>query len=123
MNSYPIEVRKIAAEVPLFHYNHLNTWQSLYQHRETDEARIKLEMVRKAADQIVHKFVGHLIDRACIRTFEEPEGVAVRVTCVALSYDELVNLLYRAYAEGQSNGMRRTPQILVTDHKLEERVK
>jgi hypothetical protein len=105
--NYPIEVRKIAAEVPLFHYNQLNTWQSLYQGREIDESEAKRRMVFKAADQIVHKFVGQLIDRAQIKTFEEPEGVAVRVTCVALSYDELCNLLYRAYAEGQSDGMRR----------------
>lgn len=104
--SYPIEVRKIAAEVPLFHYKQLDTWQSLYQSRD-DENEIKRRLIFKAADQICHKFVGQLMDRAQIKTSEEPEGMAIKVTCVALSYEELVNLLYRAYAEGQSDGMRR----------------
>jgi len=110
MSNYPIEVRKIAAEVPLFHYSQLDTWQSLYQSRD-DDNEIKRRLVLKAADQIVHKFVGQLIDRAHIKTSEEPEGRAVKVTCVALSYEELVNLLYRAYAEGQTDGMRRIPQL------------
>ncbi len=105
--TYPIEVRKIAAEVPLFHYNQMDTWQSLYQSREDDNER-KRRLAIKAADQIVHKFVGQLLDRAHIKTYEEPEGLAVRVSCVALSYEELVNLLYRAFAEGQTNGMRRS---------------
>lgn len=109
--NYPIEVRKIAAEVPLFHYSQMETWQSLYQRRE-DENEIKRRLVIKAADQIVHKFVGQMMDRAAIKSFDEPEGKVVKVTCVALSYDELCNLLYRAYSEGQSDGMRRNVTII-----------
>jgi len=109
--TYPIEVRKIAAEVPLFYYKQIDTWQSLCQSHEEPTER-KRRLVFKAADQIVHKFVGQLIDSAQIKTFEEPEGLEVRVCCVALSYDELVNLLYRAYAEGQSDGTRRSVTLM-----------
>jgi len=108
--NYPIEVRKIAAEVPLFQYNQINTWQSLYQSRDSED-EIKRQLILKAADQICHKFVGQLMDRAQIKTYNEPEGMATKVTCVALSYDELVNLLYRAYADGQSDGMRRNFKV------------
>lgn len=110
--NYPIEVRKIAAEVPLFHYSQMETWQSLYQSRD-DENEIKRRLIFKAADQICHKFVGQLMDRAQIKTFEQPEGMAIKVTCVALSYEELVNLIYRAYSEGQSDGMRRNISLEV----------
>lgn len=110
--NYPIEVRKIAAEVPLFHYSQMETWQALYQSRD-DENEIKRRLVFKAADQIVHKFVGQLIDRAQIKTFDEPDGKVIKVTCVALSYDELCHLLYRAYSDGQSDGMRRSISLEV----------
>jgi len=108
--SYPIEIKKIAAEAPLFQYNQTDTWQSLYQSRDSED-EIKQRLIFRAADQICHKFVGQLMKCAQIKTSHEPDGMATKVTCIALTYDELMDLLYRAYTDGQSDGMRRNFKV------------
>jgi hypothetical protein len=107
MSNYPIPVIKIAADAPLMQWQTMHTWQSLYQmHSRPDDLMNML--AREAATAITQQFIGDVLKREKIETRDDPEGKVMRFTCVALRYDQLVELLYRAYREGQSDGMHRT---------------
>lgn len=106
--TYPISVMKLAAEVPKLYYKNMESWQELYQRNEHPEETTQ-RLTHKAADRIAHEFVAHVMKKMDIKTYDEPEGRATRFICVAMSHQELVELLYRAYAEGQSDGIKRAP--------------
>lgn len=109
--SYPISVMKLAAEVPKLHYNEAESWQALYQMQANPED-MKQRLIYKAADKIAHQFVAHVMKKMQIQTFDDPDGRVTRFVCVAMSHQELVELLYRAYAEGQSDGIKRRPVFM-----------
>jgi len=68
-------------------------------------------ITRTAAHQITQKFVQHVMAHHQIETRETPDGLVTEFAAVALSWPELLELLYRAFAEGQTEGMRRTESI------------
>lgn len=106
--TYPIPIMKLAAEVPKLYYKNMQSWQELYQLREhPDETTQRL--THKAADRIAHEFVSHVMKKMEIKTYDEAEGRVTRFICVAMSHQELADLLYRAYVEGQSDGLKRAP--------------
>lgn len=105
-DKFPFELREIARSVPVLHYNTTTTWTSLMQSRVPMDYMAE-GMARKAADQITHEFVKHVMRCMRIERREGAEGVTHAFEAVALSYHELMELLYKAYAAGQSDGMRR----------------
>lgn len=107
MSNYPIPVMKIAAEVPRLQYQNVETWQALYQRQEhPDESRLRLTYL--AADRICQEFVKHVVDTMQIKSYDEAHGKVTRFACVALTEHQLNELLYQAYTEGQSDGMKRS---------------
>jgi hypothetical protein len=99
---------KIAADAPLMQWQQTHSWQSLYQmHYRPDDLMGML--ARQAADAITQQFVADVLKREKIEVRDDPEGKVMRFTCVALRYDQLVELLYAAYREGQSEAVRRMP--------------
>jgi hypothetical protein len=106
--NYPIAVMKIATDAPLMNWQTTHTWQSLYQmsHRPDDLMGM---LARQAADAITKQFVADVLKREKIETADIPEGKQMRFTCVALRYDQLLDLLYAAYREGQTDGINRAP--------------
>ena len=118
MTQYPIEVLRIAAGVERLGVRIVNTWDQIYLQRNylapssaKDEAPIKFEMRTRAADMIAHKFAGHVLRHSLTRFDEEPEGLAIKMDCYALSRDEMLQVLLQAFAEGQRNGMDRCPKV------------
>lgn len=114
MTQYPIEVLRIAAGVERLGVRIVNAWDTIYLQRNylapsspKDEAAIKFEMRTRAADMIAHKFAGHVLRHSLTQFDEEPEGLAIKMDCYALSRAELLQLLYQAFAEGQADGMKR----------------
>lgn len=108
--SYPIPVMKIAAEVNRFNYKQMETWQALYQrHENIDE--FKTRLIYKAADQICHGFVSNVLQAGEVKIYDDPEGKVINFSCVALTQKQLCDLLYQAYAEGQSDGFKRAPVL------------
>lgn len=110
--NYPIPVMKIAADAPLLHYSHMETWQSLAQ-RVEHPSDLEYRIAGQAADAICKMFVGDVYKRGRITTLDEPNGKVVRFTCVALRHDQLLDLLYAAYREGQSDAIRSAPVAYV----------
>lgn len=105
--SYPIPVMRLAAEVPKLFYKHAETWQDLYQrHEHPSESTRRLTYL--AADRICKEFVKHVLEKQDIKSYDEPEGRMTRFICVAMTNFELTELLYRAYSEGQSDGLKRS---------------
>lgn len=110
--TYPISVMKLASEVPMLYYKNMESWDELYLRQEHPEDTNR-RLTHKAADRIAHEYVAHVMKKMQIQLQDEPEGRVARFMCVAMSHQELVELLYRAYAEGQSDGIRRAPVALV----------
>lgn len=110
--SHPIAVMKLAAEVPKLYYSNMESWQELYQRNEHPDETTR-RLTYKAADRIAHEFVSHVMKKMDIKSYDEADGRVTRFICVAMSQQELVELLYRAYAEGQSDGLKRAPVAFV----------
>lgn len=106
---YPIAVRDIASKVDRLSYRQTKSWDSIRQMHENLDLDELLS--RKAADAIAHEFAGNVLKHATIVRWDEPEGLVMRVDAVALRYDELLQLLYAAYLEGQTEVRRRTPVV------------
>lgn len=118
MTQYPIEVLRIAAGVDRLGVRIVNSWDTIYLQRNylapssaKDEPAIKFEMRTRAADLIAHKFAGHVLRHSLTQFDEEPEGLAIKMDCHALSRAELMQLLYQAFAEGQADGMKRNIKL------------
>lgn len=97
----PPVIRSIALSHPRLSYRHVTSWATVLQ-RVAREMDTREMLVRQAADAIAHEFAKQVLDGSKIEQREDPEGFAVKVEAYALRYDQLVELLYRAYREGQS---------------------
>lgn len=98
--AYPPAIRKIALDRPRLSYRHVTAWDAVL--RRAREEGLRENLVRVAADAIAHEFAGHVLREGRIRQYETPEGFEVKVDAYALCYDQLVDMLYAAYREGQS---------------------
>lgn len=103
MNDFapPPVIREIALSHPRLSYRNVIPWATVSQ-RQSREMNLREVLVRKAADAIAHEFAGHVFKGSKIVQCEEPEGFSLKVEAYALRYDQLVELLYKAYREGQS---------------------
>lgn len=106
MNNCPFEIYKIASKADRLAFKQVHAWEAL-QMLNLQPAYLDETLPRRAADAIAHEFVGKVLKHMSIQRSNEPEGRVLRVNVVTLSYDELLELLYQAYAEGQSDGMNR----------------
>lgn len=106
---YPTEVYELAQAAKLYQHKQTTSWQQMYGLRYVGDPQEHL--VRTAAHQITQEFVHRVVKHHQIQTQETPQGLVTEFAAVALSWPELLELLYRAFAEGQSNGMRRTNWI------------
>lgn len=106
---YPTEVYELAQAAKLYQYQNTTSWQQMYGLRYVGDPQEQI--IRTAAHQITQEFVHNVVKHYQIQTQETPDGVETSFAAVALSWPELLELLYRAFAEGQSNGMRRTSTI------------
>lgn len=107
---YPPAIRQLANKADMYHYKQVTTWQEIAQRNLPDDYFQEF-LFRRAADAIAHEFAKKVYNHTYIQRYEAPEGVVLKLDAVALSYRELVELLYQAYAEGQSDGMRRNFQM------------
>ncbi len=99
--NYPIPVMKIAANVPMLHWQQVHTWQALGQMHHGYEDLMHM-LSRQAGSAIAHQFVNKVLDHAYIETRDAHEGKVMSLSCVALSRAELLSLLDLAYREGVS---------------------
>lgn len=106
---YPTEVYELAKTAKLYQHHNTTSWQQVYGLKYVGD--LQEYVVRTAAYKITQEFVHNVVKHHQIQTQETPDGVETSFTAVALSWPELLELLYRAFAEGQSNGMRRTSMI------------
>jgi hypothetical protein len=107
---YPPAIRQLANKADMYHYKQVTTWQEIAQRNLPDDYFQEF-LFRRAADAIAHEFAKKVYNHTYIQRYEAPEGVVLKLDAVALSYRELVELLYQAYAEGQSDGMSRNFQM------------
>jgi len=102
---YPPVIREIANGLEMYHYQHTVSWAEMAQ--RVHDGYFQEFLFRKAADAIAHEFAGKVLEHTYIQRYEHPEGQVLRLDAVALTYRELLEVLYRAYAEGQTDGMKR----------------
>jgi len=106
---YPQPVYQIARGIKLYEHHNTNSWQMMYGLKYAGDPQEHI--TRTAAHHITQEFVQHVMAHHQIETRETPQGLETRFAAVALSWPELLELLYRAFAEGHTEGMRRTNQI------------
>jgi hypothetical protein len=103
--NYPYPVLELAAKTPRLSYLQTQTWTSLSQLPQDYADYI---IYQQAAGAIARKFTEHVAKHMLIKTRDTPTERVTEFEAIALSYTELVELLYRAYVEGQTDGMKRT---------------
>lgn len=108
--NYPFELRELARTVDRMSYSETRSWAELMQ-INLPANHLDEMLYRRAADAIAHEFAGKVLRHGHITRYEEPDGRVLRFDAVALRYDELLDLLYRAYAAGQTDGMKRGTKI------------
>ena len=98
--AFPPAIRKIALSRPRLSYRQTTAWDTVL--RRAREEGLRENLVRVAADAIAHEFAGHVLKEGRIEQYETPEGLEIKVEAYALRYDQLIEMLYAAYREGQS---------------------
>ncbi len=108
--SYPIPVMRVASKAPMLQWQHTESWAALHQLR-IGQDRLDEMITQQAATAIAREFVGDVLKHMRIERNESHEGLRVRFSCVALRRDQLLELLYEAYREGQSDAQRYAPGV------------
>lgn len=107
--SIPPSVRMIASSAPALNFQQITTWEAIYQGRFSPED-LRHMIMRKAASELSQRLVDDIIKKSKIEVTEEANGLATRVSVVSMTYDDLVELLYRAYRDGQTERQDMTAQ-------------
>lgn len=107
---YPPAIRNIALKHPRLSYRHVTTWTHILS-RAYRGPDAREELRRIAADAVAHEFVGRVLSAGRFEQCETPEGFEIKLDAYALRYDQLIDLLYEAYREGQSE--RAGPALMV----------
>lgn len=114
MKNYPISVLEMGGKVRRYNYKNVIGYSDLAQKYPQ---QLELEFLqRQAATKIAHEFVAEVLRGGYIQHSDEPEGRVLKFTAIALRYDELLDLLYQAFVEGQTDGMRRGPRPWEVKH-------
>lgn len=109
--NYPFEILDLASKVDRLAFKQTRTWAKLAQMNLPPEI-LDETLYRHAAEAIAHEFAGKVLKHMHILRYDAPEGRVLRLDSVALRYDELLELLYRAYTDGQSNARRYVPAVI-----------
>lgn len=107
---YPYEVYAIAEKVERHGFKQVTSWSNMMQFNLPKDHHLDM-LYRRAADAIAHEFAGQVLKHMAFQESREPEGHVLKVDTVALRYDELLEVLYKAYAAGQSNGINRSHSL------------
>lgn len=98
----PPSIRKIASEVPALNHHQVVSWNAAVDSRLSATAFLE-HTVRSACDHLAHALVDHLVKKSQITMREEHEGIVTKVKVMALTYDEMIELLYKAYLQGRDD--------------------
>lgn len=107
---YPYEVHAIAEKVQRFGFKQVTSWENMLKFNLPEPYHLDM-LYRQAADAIAHEFAGQVLKHMALQESREPEGHVLKVDAVALRYDQLLEVLYKAYAAGQSDGMNRSHSL------------
>lgn len=103
MDNRELEVREIAREIPHLRFTHMIGYAEQLRHAAIGVS----EAVRRTAvQQLAHKFARCVAEHSCFETRNDVDGTVTSITCYAMTYDELLDALRRAYEAGFSNGRR-----------------
>jgi hypothetical protein len=103
--NYPAKVREIASKAPIFNLNTKISWTEISAETRTSDD-VLYHIHRDAAYKIANEFAHNISEHIEKYSSSEPDGYTIRFSSVALRYDELMELLYTAYREGQTDGRR-----------------
>lgn len=103
MNNRELEIREIAREIPHLRYTHMISYAEQLRYAVIDVS----EMARRTAVQaLAQKFAQHAAEHSYFETRNDVDGTVTSLTCYAMTYNELLDALRRAYEAGFSNGRR-----------------
>jgi hypothetical protein len=106
MMSVPYVIRELASKAPTYSVEQKTSYRELASMRCSDGDVMEM-LLQRATSQIAREFSAKLYKHLTLTRREEPDGHVISAHAVALRHDELVELLYAAYREGQTDGMRR----------------
>ena len=104
---YPQEVYQLASRDHLYQYQQTTSWIAVQQ----ASWPIHELLEQQAAQQITQDFVRHVRGSQVITQRETPQGLQSEFAAVCLSWPVYLEVLYRAFVEGQSAGMRHSTSI------------
>lgn len=103
MDNRELEIREIAREIPHLRITHMMGYREQLRHSVINVS----EAVRRTAvQQLAQKFAQHAAEHSHFETHNDVDGTVTSITCYAMTYDELLDTLRRAYEAGFSCGRR-----------------
>lgn len=105
MSAYPYTLRPIALKAPRLKFEQHTSWQALAR----SDGLVTEFVMNTATRALASEFAYRVAHSHEIHRSENEDGVTMHVTCYALTYRELMDLLYDAYTEGQRDAMLRAP--------------
>lgn len=101
MANYPLSVRKLTKHARLVEANVKADWQSMYDQMQGQE-RAEAALKHQLCQALSRDFTRAVFENCHFKRQEGAEGITYSVESYALTYDELMMLLYHAYCEGQT---------------------
>lgn len=113
---YPPALRALASKQPVVRVKLTADWDSVaMQSRSYSSGEVERRFASKAADKLAHDLAGHFLARKQFRFIEDLEGIHVKADIHAFSHDELLELLYQTFREGQTYAMQYGPKIVPSE--------
>ena len=84
-------------------------------------AAIVTSIAAQGADKLSHDLAAHFLARRQFRFIQDMDGISVKIDVHAFSHEELLELLYQAFSEGQTYARQYGPKIVPSEeafHKV-----
>ena len=101
MSNYPLSIRKLTKNARLLQVSVKADWQSMYNAMQGQE-RAEADLKHQLCQALSHEFTRAVFENCYFKRQEGAECVTYSLEAYALTYDELMMIMYHAYREGQT---------------------
>ena len=101
MSNYPLSIRTLTKKARLLQVSVKADWQSMYNSMQGQE-RAEADLKHQLCQELSREFTRAAFENCYFKRQEGAEGVTYKLEAYALTYDELMMLMYQAYCEGQT---------------------
>lgn len=101
MSNYPLSIRKLTKNARLLQVSVKADWQSMYDEMKGQE-RVEADLKYQLCQALSREFTRAVFENCYFNRQEGADGLTFNLEAYALTYDELMMIMYHAYCEGQT---------------------